>query len=76
MEIDYFGNECVRETEEELNKRLLQNHKEVNKGCSKNRRVLCGPFSSHFGMLLAMMEISGIIVYCAIVLIQSHSRKQ
>ena len=66
----------MRETEEELNKRLLQNHKEVNKGCSKKIRVLCGPFTSHFGKVLAMIEISGIIVYCAIVLIQANIRKQ
>ena len=34
VEIDYLRNECMRETEDNLNRILLQNHKEVNKGCS------------------------------------------
>ena len=33
MEIDDLQNECVRETEDDLNRRFLRNHKEVNKGC-------------------------------------------
>ena len=32
-EIDNFRNGYVRETEDDLNRRLLQKHKEVNKGC-------------------------------------------
>ena len=67
-EIDNLRNDCIRETEDDLNRRLLRNHKEVNKGCSRKRRVLCGPFSSRFGKLLAMMELSSIISHCAIVL--------
>ena len=34
MEIDDLRNECVRETEDNLNIILLRNHTEVNKGCS------------------------------------------
>ena len=35
MEIDDFRNECMRETEEDINRKLLRNHKVVNKGCSR-----------------------------------------
>ena len=38
MEIDYLRNECVKETEDNLNRRLIRNHKEVNKGCSRKNR--------------------------------------
>ena len=76
MEIDNIQNECMREMEDDLNRILLQNHKDVNKGCYLKKRVLCGPFSSHFGKLLAMMELSGIIAHCDIVLSLEHSRKQ
>ena len=76
MEIDDLRNECMRETEEDINRRLIRNHKVVNKGCSRKRRVLCGPFSSHFEKLLAMMELSGIISHCSIVLSRSHCRKR
>ena len=62
--------------EDDLNRRLLQNHKEVNKGCSFKKRVLCGTFYSHFGNLLVTMELSGIIAHCAIVLSQAHIRKR
>ena len=76
MEIDDLLNECMRETEEDINRRLLQNHEGINKGCSRKRIVLCGPFTSHFKKFLTMMELSGIIAHCAIVLSQSHCRKQ
>ena len=62
--------------EDDLNKRLLQYHNEVNKGCSQKRRVLCGHFSSHFGKLLVMMELSVIIAHCVIVLSREHIRKR
>ena len=75
MEIYNLINECMRETEEDINRRLLQNHEVVNKGCYRKRRVLCGTFPSHFGKFLAMMELSDIISRCAIVLIQPHFRK-
>ena len=58
----------MREIEEDINRRLLQNHEVVNKGCYRKRSVLCGNFPSHFGKLLAMMVIYGIIACCAIVL--------
>ena len=48
MEIDDLQNECVRETEDNLNRRLILNHKEVNKECSRKKRVLCGDFSLPF----------------------------
>ena len=76
MEKDDLRNECMREMEEDINRRLLRNHEVVNKGCSRKRIFFCGPFSSHFETLLAMMELSGIIARCAIVLSRSHCRKQ
>ena len=38
VEIDNLRNECVREIEDDLNRRLLRNHKEVNKGCSFKKK--------------------------------------
>ena len=76
MEIDDFRNECVREMEDDLNKRLLQNHKEVNKGCYQKKKSPVRAFSSHFGKFLAMMDLSGIIAHFVIVFSQAHSRKQ
>ena len=38
MEIDDLRNKCMRETEDDLNRILLRNHKEVNKGCSKKNK--------------------------------------
>ena len=35
MEIDDLRNECMRETEEDINRRLLRNHEVVNKVCSR-----------------------------------------
>ena len=32
-DMDDLRNECMRETDEDINRRLLQNHKVVNKGC-------------------------------------------
>ena len=37
MEIGDFRNECVKETEDDLNMRLLRNHKEFNMGCSQKK---------------------------------------
>ena len=77
VEIDGLRNECMRETEDDLNMILLQNHKEVNKGCYRKKiRVLCRPFSFHFRKLIAMMELSVMILHCNIVLIQAHNRKR
>ena len=38
MEIDDLRNECMREMEEDINRRLLQNHDVVNKGCSRKNK--------------------------------------
>ena len=38
MERDNFKNECRRETEDDLNIILLQNHKEVKKRCSRKKK--------------------------------------
>ena len=38
MEIDDFRNECMRETEEDINRKLLRNHEVVNKGCSRKKK--------------------------------------
>ena len=36
--IDNLRNECMKETEEDINRRLLRNHEVINKGCSiKNK---------------------------------------
>ena len=72
--IDNLRNKCMRETEENINRRLLKNHRVVDKGCSIKIRVLCGTFSSHLVKLLVMMELSGIIACCSIVLSQSQYR--
>ena len=37
VEIDYLRNEFMRETEDNLNRIFLENHKEVNKGCSQKK---------------------------------------
>ena len=37
-EIDDLRNECMRETEEDINRRLLQNHEVVSKGCSRKKK--------------------------------------
>ena len=39
MEIEDLRNKCVRETEDDLNRRLLQNHKEFIKGCSRKKKI-------------------------------------
>ena len=75
MEIDNFRNECMRETEEDINRRHLKNHEVVKKGCYIKIRVLCGPLYYHLEKLLARMDLSGIIARCAIVLSRSHCRK-
>ena len=38
MKIDDLLNECMRETEEDINRRLLRNHEVVNKGCSRKKK--------------------------------------
>ena len=38
MDIDNFRNECMRETKEDINRRLLQNHGVVNKGCFRKKK--------------------------------------
>ena len=39
-EIEDFQNECARETEYHLKRRLIDNHKEVNKVCSRKKNHL------------------------------------
>ena len=68
MEIDDFKNESMRETEDDINRRLLQNHEDANKGCSRKNKSPVWAFSLQFLKLLAMMELSGIISHYAIVL--------
>ena len=41
MEIDNLRNECMRETEEDINRRLLINHEVVNKGCYRKKQDSC-----------------------------------
>ena len=65
-EIDDYRNYCMKERDDNLNRILLQNHKEVNKGCSRKKRVLCGHFSSHFGKLLAREAIHQMRRTCAV----------
>ena len=71
MQIQDLVNECVRETDDNLNVRLLVNHGEVNKGCSRKILVPCDPFP-HFRILFVIMELSGIIAHCAIVSSRAH----
>ena len=44
MEIDYLRNECVRDMEDDLNKRTLQYHNEVNKGCYRKKKSFVWAF--------------------------------
>ena len=64
MEIDDLQNECVRETEDNLNRRLNLNHKEVNKECSRKKESCVGTFPSHFGKLLC--DDGAIWYYCTL----------
>ena len=48
MEIDDFRNECIRETEEDINTRLLRNHEVVNKGRSRKKKSPVWAFSLSF----------------------------
>ena len=61
--------------EDNLNRRLLGNHKDFNKGCSRKIRVPCGNFPSHFRVLLAVMDLPGIISHCVILPRRSHKGK-
>ena len=36
--IEDLRNECMRETEEDIHRRLLRNHEVVNKGCSRKKK--------------------------------------
>ena len=48
MEIGDLRNECMRETEEEINRRLLQKHEVVNKGCYRKKKSPVWYFSLPF----------------------------
>ena len=48
MDIDYLRNDCMGETEDDINRRLLQNHEEVNKGCSRKKKSPVWAFSLPF----------------------------
>ena len=48
MEIANLRNECVRETEDDFNRRLIKNHKEVKKGCYKKKKSPVWDFSLLF----------------------------
>ena len=48
MEIDDFRNEYVRETEEDMNRKLHQNHEVVNKGYSRKNKSPVWAFSLPF----------------------------
>ena len=48
MEIDDLRNECMRETEEDINRGILQNHEVVNKVCSRKKNSPVWAFSLPF----------------------------
>ena len=48
MEIEDLRNYCMRQTEEEINRRLLQNHEVVNKGFSRKKKSPVWDFSLPF----------------------------
>ena len=50
MEIDDLRNECVMETEDHLNRRLLGNHYEVNKVYSRKK------VSLNLGLFIPVLE--------------------
>ena len=64
MEIDNFRNECMRETEEYMNRRLLQNHEVVNKGCSRKNKSHVWAFSLPF--LKFARDDGAIWYYCTL----------
>ena len=48
MEIDDLRIECIRETEEDINRILLRNREVVNKGCSRKNKSSVWDFSLPF----------------------------
>ena len=48
MDIYDLRNECMGETEEDINRRLLQNHEVLNKGCSRKKMSPVWEFSLPF----------------------------
>ena len=74
MEIDNLRNECVREIEDNLNRRLLQNHEEANKGYFRKNKIPVCASLLNFAKWLAIMELYGIIAHYVIVLSQAHFR--
>ena len=48
MEKDNFLNECRRETEEDINRRLFRNHSVVNMECSRKKKSPVWAFSLPF----------------------------
>ena len=60
-EIDNFRNECMGETDEDINRRLPQNHEVVNKGCYRKKK------SPVWAFLLPFKKVAcddGDIWYC------------
>ena len=47
-EIDDLRNECMRKIEEDIKRRLFQNHEVVNKGCSRKNKSPAWEFSLSF----------------------------
>ena len=64
LDIDDLQDECVRETEDGLNMRLLQNHKEVNKGCSRKNNSPVWAFTLQFRNVAC--DDGAICYYCTL----------
>ena len=68
FEIDNLRNECMREIEEDINRRLLQNHEVVNKGCSRKNKspvwAFFPPISKSCLQLLSYLVLLHVVSLC------------
>ena len=64
MEIDNLRSECMRETEEDINWRLLQNHEVVNKVCSRKKKIPAWEFLLPFRKVAR--DYGAIWYYCTL----------
>ena len=74
-QIKYFGNESIGEMEDNLNRRLIGNHKEVNTGCSIKKKSPMWEFYSCFGILICIYGANW--YYCTLChYVKSSSRRE
>ena len=64
IKIEYLRNNCMRETEEDINRRLLQNHELVNKGCYIKKKIHVWAFFLPFRRVAC--DDAAILYYCTL----------